>query len=65
MPYLPQLLKLSMKNAINHAIFVRLQYPVAYIRSAIGSFVSDISSGVEDQQVKDSRVVRVSLPVKH
>ena len=43
-------------------IFVRLQYPVAYINSAISSFVRDISSDVKDQRVKDSSVVRVSLP---
>ena len=46
------------------AIFVRLQYPVAYINSAISSFVRDISSDVKDQRVKDSSVVRVSLPFK-
>ena len=46
------------------AIFVRLQYPVTYINSAISSFVRDISSDVKDQRVKDSSVVRVSLPFK-
>ena len=46
------------------AIFVRLQYPVAYINSAISSFVREISSDVKDQRVKDSSVVRVSLPFK-
>ena len=39
-----------------HAIFVRLQYPVAYINSTISSFIHDISSDGKDQQV------RVSLP---
>ena len=29
------------------AIFVRLQYPIAYINSAISSFVRDISSDVK------------------
>ena len=46
------------------AIFVHLQYPVAYINSAISNFVRDILSGVKDQRVKDSCVVRVSLPFK-
>ena len=46
------------------AIFVRLQHPVAHINSAISSFVRDISSDVKDQRVKDSSVVRVSLPFK-
>ena len=44
------------------AIFGRFQYPVAYINSAISSFVRDISSDVKEQRVKDSSVVRVSLP---
>ena len=34
------------------AIFVRLQYPIAYINSAISSFVRDISSDVKDHRVK-------------
>ena len=46
------------------AIFVRLQYPVVYINSAISSFARDISSDVKDQRVKDSSAVRVSLHFK-
>ena len=42
-----------------HAIFVRLQYPVAYINFTISSFIHDISSDGKDQQV------RVSLPFKY
>ena len=46
------------------AIFVRLQYPVSYVNSAISSFVRDISSDVKDQRVKYSCVIRVILPFK-
>ena len=45
-------------------IFIRLQYPVALINSTINNFVRDISLGADVKRVKDSSVVRISLPFK-
>ena len=45
-------------------IFIRLQYPVALINSTINNFVRDISLGDDVKRVKDSSVVRISLPFK-
>ena len=45
-------------------IFIRLQYPVVLINSTINNFVRDISLGADVKQVKDSSVVRISLPSK-
>ena len=45
-------------------IFIRLQYPVALKNSTINNFVPDISLGADVKRVKDSSVVRISLPFK-
>jgi len=45
-------------------IFIRLQYPVALINSTINNFVRDMSLGADVKRVKDSSVVRNSLPFK-
>ena len=45
-------------------ILIRLQYPVALINSTINNFVRDISLGAVVKRVKDSSVVRISLPFK-
>jgi len=45
-------------------IFIRLQYPVALINSTINNFVRGISLGDDVKRVKDSSVVRISLPFK-
>ena len=45
-------------------IFIRLQYPVALINSTINNFVRDISLGADVKRLKDSSVVRISLPFK-
>jgi len=47
-----------------HSTFIRLQYPVALINSTINNFVCDISLGANMKRVKDSSVVRISLPFK-